>query len=81
MPGWGGAGREAEGGAGEVEESIFQVENIEHRKTQRQKILGIFDEMIKVCMNIKEVEEWYEYKAGDMRLSHKVIRKLLNIIK
>lgn len=37
--------------------------------------------MIKVCMNIKEVEEWYEYKAGDMWLSHKVIRKLLNIIK
>lgn len=31
-------------------------------------------------MNIKGVEEQYEYKAGVMRLSHKIMRKLLNII-
>lgn len=34
-----------------------------------------------VHMTRKGEIEWYECKAGDMRLSHKVMTKLLSIIK
>lgn len=70
-------------GVEEVEESVFQVGETECVKTQRGK-----KKKIKYMWwndgsvyEYKGGVEWYECKAGDMRISHKIMRKLLNVIK
>lgn len=70
-------------GVEEVEGRVFQVGATECVKTKggkkkkKMKCIWWNDGSV---YEYKGGVEWYECKAGDLRLCHKVMRKLLNII-